>query len=185
MINTAGRNTLSLDGFQFRDVHPDVSIGTASDRYAGWIGQIYSEGRYQISTRSKGVGGELFKEETLPVESVKEYFEHFSILELDFTFYRTLLDKDLRPTPNYRVLQTYKKYLDEDDRVILKAPRWYLPKNCGEGANLLRTPTASTPASLHTDSMSRPLISWVIRFMGLFLSRNINPRRKGSQRGNM
>jgi hypothetical protein len=28
--------------FHFRNLHPQVFIGTASDRYAGWIGQIYS-----------------------------------------------------------------------------------------------------------------------------------------------
>lgn len=41
--------------FQFRDLHPLVSLGTASDRYAGWLGQIYSETRYKgrISSRSK------------------------------------------------------------------------------------------------------------------------------------
>ena len=32
--------------FNFRNVHPQIFIGTASDRYAGWIGQIYSKGRY-------------------------------------------------------------------------------------------------------------------------------------------
>ena len=34
------------DQFQFRDLHPLVSLGAASDRYAGWLGQIYSERRY-------------------------------------------------------------------------------------------------------------------------------------------
>ena len=74
-------NKLSQDKFQFRDIHPNVFMGTASDRYAGWIGQIYSEGHYKISSRSKTVGGKSFKEEILPVESVGEYFDHFSILE--------------------------------------------------------------------------------------------------------
>ncbi len=44
--------------FLFRDIHPQVKMGTASDRYAGWLGQIYTEERYQghITQRTKVVG---------------------------------------------------------------------------------------------------------------------------------
>lgn len=78
--------------FLFRDLESKVLIGTASDRYAGWIGQIYSQGRHEqgISRRSHKVGDKTFNEETLPVESVAEYFEHFPVLEIDYTFYRPL-----------------------------------------------------------------------------------------------
>jgi hypothetical protein len=71
--------------FLFRDLRPNILIGMASDRYAGWIGQIYSEGRYEkgITRRSHKVGDKTFNEETLPVESVAEYFEHFPLLEID------------------------------------------------------------------------------------------------------
>jgi hypothetical protein len=56
-------------------------IGMASDRYAGWIGQIYREGRYTkgIGQRTHKVGDKTFVEKVLPVESVQEYFEHFPI----------------------------------------------------------------------------------------------------------
>ena len=59
--------------FHFRGLHPLVSIGTASDRYAGWLGQIYTSERYtgQITRRSHAVGGKAFVEEVLPVESVE------------------------------------------------------------------------------------------------------------------
>ena len=30
------------DFYFFRDAHPNLRLGTASDRYAGWIGQIYT-----------------------------------------------------------------------------------------------------------------------------------------------
>ena len=81
--------------FLFRDLHSNILIGMASDRYAGWIGQIYSEGGYEkgITRRSHKVGDKTFNEETLPVESVTEYFEHFPLLEIDYTFYRLLLDE--------------------------------------------------------------------------------------------
>jgi uncharacterized protein YecE (DUF72 family) len=114
-----------IDKFSFREVDPNLSIGTASDRYAGWIGQIYSRDRYggRIATRTKKVGGQSFKEELLPVESVEEYFQHFSVLELDFTFYRPLLDEKYEPTPTSHVLRTYERYLGDDDRVLLKVPQ--------------------------------------------------------------
>jgi uncharacterized protein YecE (DUF72 family) len=117
--------TAHPDPFQFRHLHPLVFMGTASDRYAGWIGQIYSEDRFRhrISRRPKTVGGKAFTEETLPVESVEEYFRHFSVLELDFTFYSLLLDKDLKPTQTFHVLQGYQKHLREGDRLILKVPQ--------------------------------------------------------------
>jgi len=33
--------TLNIDNFIFRDLHPRIKIGTASDGYAGWLGQVY------------------------------------------------------------------------------------------------------------------------------------------------
>jgi uncharacterized protein YecE (DUF72 family) len=117
--------TLDVENFQFRGLHPNVFLGTASDRYAGWLGQIYSEKLYRdrIARRKKTVGGKAFVEEVLPVESVKEYFQHFRVLELDFTFYRLLLEEDGKPTPNYHVLQRYRQYLKEGDSLILKVPQ--------------------------------------------------------------
>jgi hypothetical protein len=32
----------SIETFHFRNLHPKILLGTASDRYAGWIGQIYT-----------------------------------------------------------------------------------------------------------------------------------------------
>ncbi len=111
--------------FHFRGLHPNVCIGTASDRYAGWIGQIYTRERYKdrISRRDNKVGGKTFVEEVLPVESVKEYFEHFSVLEVDYTFYRLLLEKDGQPTQNYHVLRKYHQYMKKGDLLLLKVPQ--------------------------------------------------------------
>ena len=133
--------------FQFRDLHSLVSIGTASDRYAGWIGQIYSEERYKkkLSSRSKAVGGKSFKEDLLPVESVEEYFQHFSVLELDFTFYRVLVDKDSKPTQNYRVLQTYKRHLREDSRLMLKVPQLVFAQRLWRGGKFVENPDYLNP----------------------------------------
>lgn len=111
--------------FKFRDFHPNTLIGMASDRYAGWIGQIYAEGRYTkgITQRTHKVGNKTFVEKVLPVESVQEYFEHFPILEIDYTFYRLLLDQEGKPTQNYHVLKKYQDYMTEKDSVILKLPQ--------------------------------------------------------------
>ena len=116
---------MDLSRFQFRGLHPGVFLGTCTDRYSGWIGQVYTPGRYEgkLSRRHRTVGAQSFTEETLPVESVEEYFQHFPILELDFTFYRALRDKSGRPTQNYRVLRQYRQHLKEGDGLFLKAPQ--------------------------------------------------------------
>ena len=43
--------------FIFRHLHPQVKMGTASDRYAGWLGQIYTEERYHGRISSAHQGG--------------------------------------------------------------------------------------------------------------------------------
>jgi len=128
--------------FFFRNLHPKVSLGTASDRYAGWIGQIYSPGRFEgkLSKRSKPVGGQTVTEELLPVESVQEYFQHFSILELDFTFYSLLLDEHSNPTPTLRVLETYRRNLKEADRIVLKVPQTIFAQKLWKGGKFSENP---------------------------------------------
>ena len=66
-----------LEHFKFRHLHPQVRIGTASDRYVGWVWQIYYEERYtgRIGQRTKVVGEQTLTEKVLPVDSVAEYFE--------------------------------------------------------------------------------------------------------------
>lgn len=114
-----------LDKFRFRGLHENVLIGTASDRYAGWIGQVYSQGRYegQLQRRPRTLGNERYTEEVVPVESVGEYFQHFPVLEIDFTFYRPLRDAAGVPTPTYHVLRQYCAHLGKTDRIVLKAPQ--------------------------------------------------------------
>jgi uncharacterized protein YecE (DUF72 family) len=114
-----------LKKFNFRHLHPQVKMGTASDRYAGWIGQIYTEERYQgrIGKRTKVVGEHTFTEEVLPVDSVAEYFEHFPVLEIDFTFYRPLNDQNSKPTQTYQFLKAYQQLLRDGDALLLKVPQ--------------------------------------------------------------
>lgn len=145
IIPTSSSATTSR--FQFRRLHPKIFIGTASDRYAGWIGQIYTGQNYEgrITKRSKKIAGKSFKEETLPIESVKEYFQHFPVLEIDYTFYSPLLDKDGQPAKNFHVLKNYAQYINANDRVILKIPQMVSAQKIRYGSKYVKNETYLNP----------------------------------------
>jgi len=153
------KEKFDLKRFQFRGLHPNISIGMASDRYAGWIGQIYSEGRYEkeIKHRTHKMGEKSFTEEVLPVESVEEYFEHFPILEIDYTFYRLLLDKSGKPTPNYFTLKESQAYLKKDDRLILKVPQLIFARRIRQGGNFVENEAYLNP-EIFTSQFYKPAI---------------------------
>jgi len=161
------RETLDLGKFYFRGLHPRVFLGTASDRYAGWLGQIYSEDLYvdRITRRKKTLGKMSFVEEVLPVDSVEEYFQHFRVLELDFTFYRPLLEEDGRPTSNYHVLQKYRQYLKEDDKVILKVPQAVCAQKVWRGGKFVEN-----NSYLNQDIFTRQFYDPAVSILGPFLS---------------
>jgi uncharacterized protein YecE (DUF72 family) len=141
-----------LDKFRFRGLHPGIRIGMASDRYAGWVGQIYSEGRYdrEITRRSHSVGGKNFEERILPVRSVEEYFEHFPLLEVDYTFYRLLLNPDGTPTQNYHVLSQYRQHMREGDGLVLKVPQVISARKLRRGKEMIQN-----EAFLNVDMFTR------------------------------
>jgi len=148
--------------FNFRHLHPQVAIGTATDRYAGWTGQIYTAGRYEgrVTKRTHEVGGRPFIEEVLPVESVEEYFEHFGALELDATFYRPLLDEHLHPTETFHLLRTYAGHLKEGDRVILKAPQAVVAPRVRRGGAF-----TSNPDYLDADLFARRFYAPAVKLL--------------------
>ncbi len=74
-----------------------------------------------------------FNEETLPVESVTECFEHFPLLEIDYTFYRPLLESNGNPTQNFHVLKKYRQYLKDGDLVLLKVPQIIIARKLRRG----------------------------------------------------
>jgi uncharacterized protein YecE (DUF72 family) len=156
----------SPEEFNFRDLHPNVFMGTASDRYAGWVGQVYSRDRYQdkISIRTKKVGGRTFQENVLPVESVEEYFQHFSILELDFTFYQILLDENLQESQSYHVLQQYKNHLRRGGQLILKSPQRIFARRLWVGGNF-----EENPDYLNTEAFIRRFYEPAVNLLGDFL----------------
>jgi uncharacterized protein YecE (DUF72 family) len=121
----------AVDAYDFHGVHPHVRFGTASDRYGGWIDQIYPSDQYadRVSTRSRKMGGETFTERRVPIESVRHYFEHFAVLEIDFTFYRPLLEDDDEPGSNYFVLSNYAEHAPENTSFLLKAPQKFFARS--------------------------------------------------------
>jgi uncharacterized protein YecE (DUF72 family) len=132
-----------IEAFQFRNLHPKIFMGTASDRYAGWVGQIYTKERYEgrISRRTNTVGKKSFVEETLPVDSVEEYFEHFRVLEIDYTFYSFLMDENGKPTQNLHVLKRYRQNMKETDRVVLKVPQMISAQKVRRGGSYVENET--------------------------------------------
>jgi uncharacterized protein YecE (DUF72 family) len=106
-----------------------------------------TESRYKnrITKRTKIIAGKSFFEEVLPVDSVEEYFEHFGILEIDYTFYRPLLDNDLQPTQNYKVLKTYAGHLKKGDRIILKVPQMITAQKIHRGEQYIESPAYLNP----------------------------------------
>ncbi len=128
------RNSFDPEKFLFRGLHPSISLGTASDRYKGWIGQIYSERLYRgkIKSRTNKVGRGTFKNEVLPTDSVREYFEHFRVLEIDYTFYAPLLEKG-SPTSCAKTLADYAQWMNPGDFAFLKAPQMFFAQKLWRG----------------------------------------------------
>ncbi len=143
--------------YRFRDLHSRVRLGTASDRYAGWLGQIYSPERFahRATRRQKTLGRRKFTEQVLPVECVAEYFEHFPVLELDFTFYRPLLDAAGEPTANLHTLARYREHLGPGDRLLLKAPQAVTARALYRGETGADNPEFLDP-TLFTERFYRP-----------------------------
>jgi hypothetical protein len=156
----------SAEAFQFKDIHSNVFMGTASDRYAGWVGQVYSKDRYsdKISIRTKKVGGKSFQEEVLPVESVEEYFQHFPILELDFTFYQMLLDENLQPSRSYPVLKRYRDHLGKGDQLILKSPQRIFARKLWVGGKF-----EENPDYLNAEGFIRRFYEPAVNLLGDFI----------------
>ncbi|MEL6610474.1 MAG: DUF72 domain-containing protein [Bacteroidota bacterium] len=118
-----------------KGVHPSVRFGTTSDRYAGWIGQVYPESyRERTSSRRRRLGGASYVEETVPVDSVAHYFDHFDVLEVDYTFYAPLLNEGA-PSRTLHTLRRYADHLPDGALVFVKAPQVFSAPALGRGAS--------------------------------------------------
>ena len=119
-----------VERYDFRRVHPQLHFGSASDRSAAWIDQIYPRDVWagEVQTRRKTVGGESFEERLLPVASVEDYFLHFGVLEIDFTYYRPLLEDTGKPSTNLFTLERTVDAAPATARFVLKAPQQFLAR---------------------------------------------------------
>jgi hypothetical protein len=123
--------------YQFRGLHPKILIGTASDRYAGWIGQIYTEGRYTKDDPTNPQGRDkTFVEKVYPLKVFR------SILSI-FRFSRSIIpftgffDEKGTPTQNHHVLSEYKRYLKDEDLLVLKVPQVICARKVRRGGKLI------------------------------------------------
>lgn len=141
-----GESSFDADRYLFRGLHPRVSIGTASDRYRGWVGQIYSEGVYddRMIVRTNKVGKNSFRDQVLPIDCVREYFRHFEVLEVDYTFYAPLIEKG-RTTPCAKTLGQYSSYMGPEDQVFLKAPQMFFAQKLRRGVDYVRNESYLDP----------------------------------------
>lgn len=163
---TAGARREQIERFDFRQIHPHAVFGTASDRYAGWIGQIYSEEfAVRVTSRSRKLGGRTFEERTVPVESVAEYFEHFGVLEIDYTYYRPLRDAEGGATSNYWLLLQYADHAPQEGRFYLKVPRTYFSRifRRGSGKNV---EYVDNPEFLNVDAYVREFHEPAVEILG-------------------
>ncbi len=149
----------AVNAYAFDDVHPHVRFGTASDRYGGWLGQIYPPEQYadRVSTRSRRMGGESFTERRVPIESVRDYFQHFQVLEIDFTFYRPLLEDDDEPGSNYHVLSNYAEHAPDDASFLLKAPQKFFARSLRRNGEFVDNPTF-LEASAYVETFHEPAL---------------------------
>lgn len=118
------------DRYDLRRIHPHLRFGSASDRYAAWIDQVYPRDLWagEVKTRTKRVGGESFEERLLPIASVEDYFQHCGTLEIDFTYYRPLHEPSGKPGPGVFTLQQYAEHAPPTARFLLKAPQAFVAR---------------------------------------------------------
>ena len=115
------------DRYDVRGLHPNVRIGSASDRSAGWLGQVYPRDVWagEVTSKPKRVGAVTLDDRTLPVASAEDYFLHFPDLEIDFTYYRPLLEPSGKPSPGLFQLEQYSDVAPPGARFLLKAPQQF------------------------------------------------------------
>ena len=90
--------------------HQKIFIGTASDRYAVWIGQIYSPGRYdsRITHRTHKVGKQSFVENVLPVIKMALTLDNFfKAITPDTRYHIKLRTESYLTNPVFEVLEKH------------------------------------------------------------------------------
>jgi uncharacterized protein YecE (DUF72 family) len=129
------------------------------------------------------VGDRTFVEEVLPVESVAEYFEHFPVLEIDYTFYRPLLDPAGNPTQNYHTLRQYRQYLQEGDQLVLKVPQVICARRIRQGGKFVANEAYLNP-QIFTRQFYEPAVEILGPFLGaLIFEQEYHPKNERMEIG--
>jgi hypothetical protein len=81
----------------------------------------------------------------------------FPILEIDYTFYRLLLDKSGKPTPNYFALKESQQYLKEGDQLILKVPQLISARRIRQGGKFVENEAYLNP-EFFTNQFYKPAV---------------------------
>jgi hypothetical protein len=159
------------DRYDVRGLHPNVRIGSASDRSAGWIGQVYPRDVWagEVTSKPKRVGNESLDDRTLPVASAEDYFLHFPDLEIDFTYYRPLLDPAGTPSPGVFQLQQYADHAPPSARFLLKAPQQFLARRVRRTV-AGRVQYVENPAFLDSDAFEAHFLAPARDLLGVKLA---------------
>jgi uncharacterized protein YecE (DUF72 family) len=96
----------------------------------------------------------------LPVDSVREYFQHFKVLEIDYTFYAPLIENGV-PTPCANTLKQYSMRMRPEDRVFLKAPQMFFAQKLRRGKDY-----ASNENYLASDAFTRQFYEPAVSLLG-------------------
>lgn len=157
--------------YDVRRIHPLLRYATASDRYAAWIGQVYPRERWagEVQTRRKRVGRETFEERLLPIASAEDYFEHFGSLELDFPYYRPLLDAQGKPSPGLFTLEHYAEHAPPSARFLLKAPQAFAARRLRRTGPDGRATWVDNPTYLDARAFTRQFAEPAARKLGVKL----------------
>jgi uncharacterized protein YecE (DUF72 family) len=99
--------------------------------------------------------------ETLPIDSVDEYFSHFKVLEIDYTFYAPLLEENGEETHALKLLRQYGNHMSPDDGVILKVPQLVFARKLKRGGGFFENNCFLSP-----DFFLRQFYSPAIKALG-------------------
>ena len=87
-------------------------------------------------------------------ECLTDYFEHFPLLEIDYSFYRPLLESHRNPRQNFHVFRNYRQYMKDGDLVLLKAPQIVIARKLKRGRVIEKSKKGRNRIQIFTKSLS-------------------------------
>lgn len=157
----------AVEQYDVREVHPNLRMGTASDRYAAWLGQVYPLDVWadHVDVRPRKTSRGTFEERLLPIASAEDYFLHFSLLELDFTYYRPLRSPEGKDEAGAFTLRQYVEVVPPEPCLLLKCPRDFFSRQIrsSKGGSVSYAPN---PSYLDADAYLRQFHEPAVEILG-------------------